>query len=567
MGSGNNGALINSSLNPSTFGGPVNLSTGLVYIGGTGPIIISGPMTGAGGVYKIGFDSLTLSGNESFLGGIDVTNGLLSLTGTNLFKGGVSINGGTLAVNSDSALGDTGNIITLNVNGTFQASGSFITTRTFNAVGGIISVDANQILTLNGSGGGLTGTGPFNALGAGTLRLTTASPFNGQLVVANGTFSISNTSGALPNVMGIDLRTGGTLELNSSTSLGGNQTNNDRINNAAGIIFDGGTISLLGADNNVTTELLGALNISSGSSTIQVSSGSNSTGPTAITFSSLFNRSVGATVAFIGTNLGTSNKILFASGVASGQPMGGWATVNGTDFAKYDSTLGVIPFASTDYSINTFTPGSNVYLDPSYAGATIPNPVPAVSIATLNINASAGAVLVNQSAGSTLTLTNSGLIKSGSNPAMINNGILTSTSGELDVLVSVGTLTIGSQLSGNFVLTERGSGILQLNGAANNNYTGVTVVSGTLQLNNSTGVSVPGNLIINGGLVTSLADRQFNTSSNVVINSGEWDLHGHNESINSLSVYGGEMLFNHGTLNVSSGVTLAGRHHDCGQRS
>jgi autotransporter-associated beta strand protein len=568
FGVGNNGALINSSLNASTFGGPVTLSSGLVSIGGIGPITLSGPMTGSGRLLKTGFDTLTLSGLDMISGGIQISSGTLSLIGSNSFTGGILIDVGTLAVNSDQSLGDNSNSIVLNGNGTFEAAGTFSSSRTFNAAGGTISVDTGNVLTLS-NGGKLIGNGSIYASGAGTLRLTSASTFSGSLVVSNGTFSLSNTSGALPNVGSIDLRTGGILELNSSTLQGGNQTSQDRIRDAAPIVLDGGSINLYGVDGGATTETVGGLNVASGSSTIQLNNGSGANASTTLTFASLFNRSTGATLSFNASNaggntLGSLNKVFFNSGVTAGQPLGGWATVNGTDFAKYNSAQGVVAFTPSDYSINTFATGANVYLDPTVTSPPVPANAGAgsLSIATLNLaannNSIYGTLAVNQVAGTTLNISSGGLIKSGTNSATISGGILTSSSGELDVLVSGGTLTIGSQLSGNFVLTERGSGVLQLNGSANNNYTGVTLVSGTLQLNNTLGVSVPGNLIVNGGLVTSLADHQFNTSSNVIINSGEWDLHGHNESINSLAVYGGTMLFNHGALNVSSGVTLAG---------
>ena len=435
MGQANNGVLINTSLNQSTFGGSINLLPGLAYVGGTGPITLSGAVSGVGGgIYKLGFDTVTISGIASFGDGIDVVSGILNLTGSNSFKGGVSINGGTLAVSSDAALGDTGNSIVLNPGGTFQASGSFLTTRTFNAAGGTVSVDANQTLTVYGNAagnGGIVGSGPFNSVGAGILRLTTPSTFNGSVVITNGTLSLSNTSGALPSVASIDLRTAGVLELNSSSALGGNQTNQDRISDSAGIILDGGSINLLGVDNGPTSESLGALNIASGASTIQLFNGSGAMASTTLTFGSLLPRATGATLSFnasnaAGSTLGTINKI-FISGATHG-PLGGWATVNGTDFAKYNTGQGVVPFTPSDYSINTFALNANVYLDPS----VLTPPVPAnagngsLTIATLNLaannNPSYGTLALTQVAGTTLNISSGGLIKSGSNPATINGG-------------------------------------------------------------------------------------------------------------------------------------------------
>ena len=204
--------------------------------------------------------------------------------------------------------------------------------------------------------------------------------------------------------------------MNSSTALGGNETPvQNRINDGAAVVLDGGTFSLLGADSTLTTETVGSLNVASGASTIQLQNGS--AGTTSLSFGSLVNRNAAATLAFNGTNLGTTNKILFNTGFISGTQLGGWATVNGTDFAKYDALKGVIPFASSDYSINSFNAGSNIYLDPSVSSPAVPASVGTVSIATLNLNATSGSIAVNQNAGTTLTFSNSGLIKSGTNAA------------------------------------------------------------------------------------------------------------------------------------------------------
>src|SRR4029450_6360272 len=93
-----------------------------------------------------------------------------------------------------------------------------------------------------------------------------------------------------------------------------------------------------------------------GASLIRVTS--PSTGTAVLSFTTLASRSVGATVDFSASPLGAKNKIVLG-GVAAGF-IGGWATANRADFAKYDLGQGVLPFVPTDY--NTDTNVSNLHL-------------------------------------------------------------------------------------------------------------------------------------------------------------------------------------------------------------
>ena len=536
------GALINSNSSAASLAGAITLGS-TVALGGFGPITLSGNIGGSGGISKIGFNTVTLAGGGNFSGGLTVNSGTLAITAPMSFTGGVTLNGGVLSVSADADLGDSSNAIILSTGGTLEASGTFPTSRTFNAAGGTLSVDLSQTLTIHGT---IIGGGPLNKSGTGIARLTSASTFSGILNVSAGTFSLSGPNGSLPDVAAVNITTSGVLELNSA--INGNQVSQDRINNLAPITLAGGTLSLLGSNTATTTETLGQLILLPGASTISVTAG---TGQSAIlTFASLGPRSIGGTLDF---EPSTGGQIFFTSGVANGAHLGGWATVNGTDFAKYSTTTGVIPFASSDYTFNAFT-GPDVQLTSAWPGGNIGN----TTISTLNLNCSAGNIALNQSTGSTLTLNAGGLLKQGSGSATISGGILTSSSGELDVSVNgAGNLSINSALTGAFVLAERGSGTLVLGGSSANTYTGFTLISGNLQLDSSA-VAIPGSLTIDGGTVTSLASHQLATTANVVINYGTWNLNGQTETTNSLSNFGGTMLFNGGTLTVTNGVNLSG---------
>ena len=540
---------------------------GSTLVGGNGNISFGSTTSGGGGLTKIGIDTLTLGGAVSFGGGLNVNQGNVIITTPGSYTGNIVINGGTLSAGLDTYLGALSNSVSLSNGGVLQVTGTFSSSRAISTAtaGGAININGSgQVLTLAGS---LSGSSPFAKTGAGTLRLTSANAFSGPLTINSGIFSLAGANGSLPNVASIDVVTSGTLELNSALS-GNKSPVQDRVNDSAPIILDGGTVSLLGSGGSTTTETLGALIPSSGASTIISTNGSNgqSMSPAALTFTSLGARTVGATVDFEGTG-----EILFASGVPDGTVLGGWATVNGANFAKYSAATGVIPFGSGDYTINNFSGGvtSNVKLDPTVSTPPVPASVGTVSISTLNIagndNPIYGTLVLNQSAGSTLTLNNSGLIKTGLNPVLITGGILTGSGttqnpGELDISVTGGPLTINSQIAGPFALTERGTGTLVLNGSTANTYTGFTLISGNLNLNSSFGQAIPnGNFLIDGGTVTSLANGQLSPGTNVIIQSGgTWNLNGHTETIQSFNNSGGIMLFNHGTLltNTSNGTVL-----------
>ncbi len=552
LGASSTGAVLNSSLTPASFAGQITL-TGNTAIGGAGNLSL-GSITGIGGLTKLGVNSITLTGTASFSGGLNVASGTLTILTPGSYSGNIILSGGTLAVPADAELGAASNKITFS-GGALEALNSFTTNRSFVSTNGTFDI-AGATVTQSGT---LSGSGIFTKTGSGTWQKTGSDPFTGSLLILGGAVSLAGPSGAMPDVSGIDLQTTGTLDLNSSTALGGNQTTQNRINDAAPITLDGGTLSVEGANGVTTTETLGELVPHYGASTIALTDGTTTNSDVTLHFSSLGGSSAGATIGFVGSDLGNTEKVFFSSGVADGTVFGGGVTVNGTDFAKYSAAQGVIPFAKSDYSINVFAPASNVKLDPSVTSPRVPGSVGTVSIKTLNIAANTAAVSVNQTNGTTLTLTNGGLIKSGIDAASIGGGTLTSSSGELDISVQGAPLSISSALAGNFVLTKRGSGTLALTGSAASTYTGFTLVSGEMDLNKSGGaLAIPGNVNIDGGLLKSLASNQIASSATVTLNYGTWDLNGQTENISKLNNSTGTMLFHGGKLTVANGVTLSG---------
>ena len=85
----------------------------------TGSSTISSTVTGVGRVIKAGSGTLTLSGNNSFNGGLTVSAGTLSLTGNNSFGSAPIVTGGALSLTGTNSFAGT-----INVNGALTASGA-----------------------------------------------------------------------------------------------------------------------------------------------------------------------------------------------------------------------------------------------------------------------------------------------------------------------------------------------------------------------------------------------------------------------------------------------------------
>jgi len=194
-------------------------------------------------------------------------NGFLALGGINTFSGAIDVQGGLLSVNSDAALGNLANPVTLSANGSvntgFRATESFSTSRTFNlnAVDNAFAVSTGKVLSLsspfvfgaptnnlyknsagtlvlsaNNSGwlGGLT-------VNAGVVRLTSVTSGG------DGAFSVSPGS----NLVGTALQLSGgftwnnpiTLQASAAQVLGGVDFGG-QLQSYSGVNYLGGLISM-----------------------------------------------------------------------------------------------------------------------------------------------------------------------------------------------------------------------------------------------------------------------------------------------------------------------------------
>ena len=202
--------------------------------------------------------------------------------------------------------------------GTLDLNDFSFTTPTFNGTGGTVDLGASGVLTVNGAtansyAGTITGGGSLTKRGNGTLTLTGANTYTGGTTIVGGTLALdfSGAGGPASNLLA------------SSSTLN----------------LSGGTLHIVGANGETNSQSFATTNVTAGSNTLRADSG---TGGNATLNLGSINRSGGL-----------ANFILPSSGAitttnADGL-LGGWATINGTDYAK---VLGgaIVALDATDYT-------------------------------------------------------------------------------------------------------------------------------------------------------------------------------------------------------------------------
>ncbi|MEQ1754218.1 MAG: autotransporter domain-containing protein [Micropepsaceae bacterium] len=339
------------TLQLSYFDGPVNgaiSDTSAILING-GLLAVAtnetiGSLTGsAGSVYL--YATLTSGGDNtsgSFAGQLDGTGklvkdgtGLLSLSGNNTFSGGIDIIHGGIRLLGNSAAG-TGPITTF---GSVISYGNAVN----NAAPIILSSNTTQLEVLAADAatqsGAISETGgsrPIEKIGTGTLTLSGANTYTGPTTITAGTLDVSGGS-ALSNSAGVQIAGAGTLSISSNESIGS-------LTGSGGLNLGTGSILTTGLDNTSGTfsgNSAGAGGLTkSGSGTFTFSGSNAFSGPMTVASGNL---------TVLGALSGTS-----ALNIAGGANAFFGGTVQGVDGSGMAGTsLGSIS-AST---------GGTVYLD------------------------------------------------------------------------------------------------------------------------------------------------------------------------------------------------------------
>ncbi|MBE1159678.1 autotransporter-associated beta strand repeat-containing protein [Dyella acidiphila] len=492
-----------SSNRPFTIDG-----VGTISNDGTGALALSGATAfttgGAAG------DTLALAGSytgtSTFSGVISGTGnvsmsgaGTWELDGVNTYAGTTTVQSGTLRLGAGATLGaSTGLVVN---GGLLDLNSVAITAPSLAGTGGAVNLGSSTLTLKSASGstsyaGSIGGTGGLTKLGASTQTLTGANTYTGATTVGGGTLALDFSVAAAP----------------ASNIISGASTLN----------LGGGTLSLKGAAA-ANSQAFNGLNVTAGNNRITATAGSG--GSFTLSLGAI-NRSGG--LADFDFNTGASITTTQADGA-----LGGWATVNGTDYAEVSG--GVIT-AFTNYAnkddASQWLAGDIV----SDAGGNANTPYfgtvnGSLVLGGLKYTANAAST-VNVGAGNTLGIDGTILVTStvASSTQTIQGGSVSGgPGGALGVQQnSAGTFTIASVIADggtptSFTVGGSGTGSVVVTGA--NTYTGGTTMSGgTLNFNSvadggqasAIGASTadPSNLMLENGTLrytgaTASTDRGF----------------------------------------------------------
>ena len=430
-------------------GGILNDGTGALNLTGSGTFAVGGAA-----------DSLTLGGTfggeNSFSGIISGAGNLIGngagtwvLGGANDFTGSVTVNAGTLKAGNASAFGAaTGFIVN---GGTLDLDGYDLIAPSLSGTGGTVALGSANLTvdtTANvGFAGIVTGAGGLTKAGTGTLTLSGANSYTGATTVNGGTLALGFNNPGAPVT--------------------------DIISSASTLNMAGGSLRVFGAaQNNVQT--FNGLNILAGNNVIGAQSGSGS-----VTINLGAINRVGGLIDFalpVTGNFTTSNTSL-----------GGWATINGTDYAKVVGG-NIVAFTDADYTdqddASLWTDGQYISDSDgdaeSFSGTVASN----VQLAGLQFTTLDPTTTVTIAPAATLGVDGTIIVAPsvGANNQTITGGSLTGGTGGSTLGVQQnggGIFTIASTIVNNGGATsfaKNGTGTVRLTGA--NSYTGGTTLSG-----------------------------------------------------------------------------------------
>lgn len=226
--SGTNTTGISSNANTLTITNTINLNANQLTIQGGAAVVVNGVISNSGSIHKAGQGSLTLSGANTFSGGIDLNNGQLNINSTNALGTGSlriieAFNGNVLKIDNTSAISQSvSNTIFWNDPFLFTGTkpltfaGSVILGSGPSGTRSVNVSSATNFLTISGpiSDGG-NGLG-FTKLGSGTMVLSGSGTYTGATIITAGELRLNpatNSTTASPFVLN-----GGILSTTNITS-------------------------------------------------------------------------------------------------------------------------------------------------------------------------------------------------------------------------------------------------------------------------------------------------------------------------------------------------------------
>ena len=460
---------VGNLFNTNTLSGfALNASSGVAIDTTTGNFTESTALIAARALTKLGTNTLTLSGANSYTGGTNLAAGTLAFTGTGLGSSGA---------------------VTFTGNSTLQygtATTTDLSARLAIANGVTGTVDTNGNNVTFATGFGASGSGALTKIGTGTLSLNAANTYTGLTTVNAGTLAVGS-GGSLASGNALTLGASGAATFANAGQTLGAVSNDNTTSNALNFTAATGTVTLaslsglgntrFGSDGIVSGGISAGTVTSVGNLTANIAGGTTTVGGVA-TIGTLsggtanLNGATSAITTFNGgtVNLGSSTALTVSDGTSSG-------TIAGTGGSLTKTSSGTLTLNGT----NTYTGGTNLNagtLNFTTGGLGTTGSVTFTGNSTLQYGASTTTDLSSRLA--------------------IGNGF----TGTIDTNGNNVTFANGFGASGSGALTKLGTGTLSLNAA--NTYTGLTTVSAGSLAVGSGGSLASGNALTLGpsGLAT-----------------------------------------------------------------
>jgi autotransporter-associated beta strand protein len=530
---GTNGRLYNDGTGLLTLTQGITGNNQNFVVRGSGSITISGLIaTGSGSLSRTDAGTLTLSNPlNSFSGTLIVMDGVISsdtIANSGLPCGlgqGTTIqlgqNSGTVGTLRFTGAGGGSCNRAISLWGTTATAGGIIENtvagQTLTFSGNVSRGGTGTVARLQFSGAGngaLSGNIISNALlvqksGAGTWTFTGNNTYTGATTVAGGTLVLSGLNGAITNSLAYAINSGAMLVLENTSAA----NNTNRLRDASAITLDNGTLCFTnnGGATASYRENAGALTVINSGTIVSAQA---ATGMTNILSLGALTRSGSATLNFVAPGLGASDRNrIFIAGQPNGL-IGLWATINTTNYAAYDSSLGVIVAGTGESFTNILAKGPSIIPDDPALNAWIneEGTEGGITLAAAYTNR-IKTLVQNTDWLATVAMTNKTL--------MVN-----------EVLVSTGnarTLTLGTAVGegavaplsagGELLLTaDATNSLLTINAAISNNTSASTVTKRGLGTVVLAGTNIfTGNLNVNSG---TLLVSGSNALAGAVVNIG-----------------------------------------------
>ncbi len=460
--------------------------------GGSGTIAVWANSTSSIADFSAGADAtgsyaVTISGTVQ-TGGIVFEDGSVAIGGTATPI--LELNGSGISILASSGTDSISAPITLQAAQTWTNNSA----STFTVTGAI--TNSSNTLTISGAGN----TTISGVLGSG------ASPTGGLTMAGSGTLTLNGA--AVNAYTGATTVNGGTLLLDFSNLASGTNL----INSSSTLALGGGVFQINAKSSGSTAQTLGNETVNAGGGQILVNP-NGGTGTT-LTLGTITDTAAGGSLligeaasAGTGTLTITTQSPKDATGIYGGRVVftsdGGttvdWATTASSSspymLSAYSGYTAMAAGAVTDTLNDRLTAGLALSGAQTHNSLKIENPAASQSLA-LGAN--------------NLTLTNGGLLATGTNAFTISNstGVLTAgnSSGSYDLIVqqyNTGGLTITANIANNgsnaTSLTKAGGGSLTLSGATNTYSGGTYVNNGTLAVSLSSAPLGTGTITLAGG--------------------------------------------------------------------